>query len=177
VNELTFSGFDNGSVFLDDWYMLDTTGSSPLNTFLGPVQCRGEAPNANSSVGGRNAWTPTNPTNANYSNVANIPYSSTEYNSDSNAGDYDQFEYPSLPSTVVTVFAVNEWALLELDASGRTVLLNAYSNGTDSPGTAFAPAVGTPTLYNQVSAVDPHTSAAWTIANAGAVQLGVKVAT
>jgi hypothetical protein len=160
----------------DDWYMLDTTGTSPLNTFLGPVQVRGEKPNANSAVGGRNAWTPTNPTNVNYENVGNIPASASEYDYDNNPGDYDMFRFPALPSNVATVLAVNEWALVELDSSGaRTVELDCYSNGTDSPSAAFTPAAGTPTYYNQVSAVDPHTSAAWTVANAGAAELGVKV--
>jgi hypothetical protein len=170
------------NMFVDDWYMLDTTGTSPLNTFLtaagGTPQCRGEAPNANSAVGGRNAWTPTNPTNVNYSNVANIPAVSTKYNADSTAGDYDMFKFPPLPSNVTTVLAVNEWAIIGLDSSGaRTVELNCYSNGTDSASAAFTPAaIGSPVYYNQLLTLDPHTSAAWTVTNAGAAELGAKVA-
>lgn len=175
VNAFQFQVPFSASDFYDDWYMLDTTGSSPLNTYLGPVQVRGDAPNANSAVGGRNAWTPTNPDNSNYQNVAHIPFVTAKYNADSTAGDYDMFKFPSLPSYVSSVLFVNEWALLELDSAGaRTVELNAYSNTTDSPTSAFTPST-TPTYYNQVSTVDPHTSSAWTVANAGAAELGVKV--
>jgi hypothetical protein len=175
VNAFQIEGPAGNNSEFDDLYILDTTGSSPLNTYLGPVQVRGDAASANSAVGGRNAWTPTNPTNVNHSNVANIPASATEYNADATVGDYDMFQFPALPSNVATVLAVDEWALTLLDSAGaRTLELNCYSNGTDSPTAAFTP--GTTAGYtNQVSAVDPHTSSAWTVANAGAAELGVKV--
>ena len=134
-----------GSIYVDDWYMLDSTGASPLNAMLGPVQVRGNAASANSAIGGRNAFTPTSPTGVNYSNVANVPASATEYNSDSNPGDYDMFQFPSLPSSVSSVFFTNTWAQLELDVAGsRTVEIDTYSSGTDSASSAFMPNVGTP---------------------------------
>jgi hypothetical protein len=167
-----------GAANFDDWYMLDKSGSSPLNTYLGNVQARGDAPNANSAVGGRNAFTPTNPTNVNFSNVANIPANSAEYNADDNPGDFDMFRFPALPGSVATVYGVNEWALLELDAAGaRTVSLNCDSGGTDSLGTAFTPTAGTLVYYNQALQDDPHTAAAWTPTAAGSAELGVKVIT
>jgi hypothetical protein len=165
-----------GAANFDDWYMLDTTGSSPLNTYLGNVQARGEAPNNNSATGGRNAWTPTNPTNVNHTNVANIPANSAEYDADQTPGDFDMFRFPALPGSVATVYAVNEWALLELDAAGaRTVSLDCESGGTDSLSPAITPNSGTLTYYNQMSVVDPNTSAAWTPTNAGNAELGVKL--
>lgn len=175
VNAFQLVGAVTPSYF-DDWYMLDTIGTSPLDTYLGPVQVRGDAPSANSAVGGRNAFTPTNPTNVNYTNVGTIPASATKYNSDATPGDYDMFQFPSLPSNVATVFFVNEAALLLLDSSGaRTVELNCYSNGTDSPTADFTPSAGAPGYFRQVSTVDPHTGSAWTIANAGVAEFGVKV--
>jgi hypothetical protein len=182
VNGFQFSSVGSATTTFDDWYMLDTTAASPYNTYLCPsgggLWIRGDAPNANSATGGRNAWTPTSPTGANFSNNANIPFSATEFDADSNPGDYDMFRYPALPSSVITVLLINEWAVLDLDAAGaRTVELNCHSNGTDSPSAAFTPATGTPTLYNQVSLVDPHTGSAWTVANAGVAEFGVKVQT
>lgn len=160
----------------DDWYMLDTTASSPLNTYLGNVQVRGDAPNNNSAVGGRNAYTPTNPTNVNHSNVANIPANAAEFNADSTVGDYDMFRFPAL--SAASVLFLNEWALLDLDSAGaRTVALNGYSGGTDDLGTAFTPPSGTPTLFNLPLVVDPNTGSAWTVANAGSAELGVKTVT
>jgi hypothetical protein len=175
VNCFQFGATTANSPFYDDWYMLDGTGSAPYNTFLGPIQVRGDVPTANSVVGGRNAWTPTSPTGVNYSNVANIPASSTKFNADSNPGDYDMFRYNSLPSNVTNVLATNEWATLLLDSAGaRTVALNTYSNGTDSIGTSFTPS-STAALYNKVSLVDPHTSSAWTVSGVNAAEHGVKV--
>lgn len=175
VNAFQFQATGASSDFVDDWYMLDTTGSSPFNTYLGVIQVRGDAPNANSAVGGRNAWTPTNPTNVNFSNVANIPAVTTKFNADATPGDYDMFLFPSLPSNTATVLAIDEWALLLLDSAGaRTVELNCYSGGTDGAGSAFTP--GTTAAYaNHISTVDPNTSSSWTVANAGAAELGLKV--
>jgi hypothetical protein len=168
--------FGSTTSFWDDWYMLDTTGTSPLNTYLGNVQVKGQAPSANSAVGGRNAYTPTNPTNVNYTNVGNIPQNTSEYNADSTAGDYDMFRFPSI--SAATVLFLNEWVEVELDAAGaRTVALDCYSASstpTDSLGTAFTPPTGTYQLVNNTYVVDPSTGSAWTVTNAGNAELGVK---
>jgi len=166
--------------YWDDWYMLDTTGVSPLNAFLGNVQVRGDKPNNNSVVGGRNAWSPTNPTNVNYTNVGNVPYNAAEYNGDSTVGDYDMFRFPSV--SAASVYFVNEWAALTLDSAGsRTVELNAYSTtgggSTDAPGPPVTPSSGSITYFNQPQTVDPNTGSAWTVVGAGNVELGVKVQT
>jgi hypothetical protein len=177
VNAFQFQPASSTADFVDDWYMLDGTGSAPFNAYLGIIQVRGDAPSANSAVGGRNVWTPTNPTNVNWTNVGNIPAVATKYNADGTAGDYDMFQFPALPANTASVLAIDEWALILLDSAGaRTVELNCYSNTTDSPTAAFTP--GTTAAYsNEVSTVDPHTGSAWTVANAGAAELGVKVQT
>lgn len=165
----------SGTCYFDDWYMLDGTGSAPFNNFLGKVQCRGDAPNNNSANSARNAWTPTNPQNVNYKNNANIPYNSSEYDADSNVGDYDMFRYPALPGSF-TVFAINEWFRLGLDSAGaRTVVPNVSSSGVDSAGPAITPPSGGSQLFNQIYAVDPNTSAAWTAIAAQDAELGVKI--
>jgi len=173
------SGFNFGWPvvgYFDDWYMLDTTGASPLNSYLGNVQVKGDKPNNNSAVGGRNAWSPTNPTNVNYTNVGNIPANTSEYDFDSNVGDYDMFRFP--PLTAATVFFLNEWAMLSLDSAGtRTVELDCYSNGTDAVSAAVTPpGAGSPGYFNYPFVVDPHTGSAWTVSNAEVAELGVKVA-
>lgn len=179
VNAPGFLNFAVGSpnaCYFDDWYMLDGTGASPLSTFLGKVQCRGEAPNANSANGARNAWTPTNPQNSNYKNVGNIPYNAAQYDSDSNVSDYDMFRFPGLPGSFSSVFFVNEWMRLGVDSAGvRTVAPNVTSGGVDSLGTAVTPPAGSQ-LFNQVYTQDPNTSAAWAVAAAGSAELGVQLA-
>lgn len=170
-------GSSGGPAFwVDDWIMLDTTGTSPLNTFLGPVQVRGDKASANSAHS-RNQFTPTSPTGSNYQNVDNVPLNAAQYNSDATVGDYDMFQFPSLPASVSTVFFLNEWAACSLDSAGsRQVALDIYSNGTDSLGTSFTPPpVGSPGYSNMVQTTDPHTGAAWMPANASAAELGMKV--
>jgi hypothetical protein len=160
----------------DDWYMLDTTGAAPLNTYLGNVQVKGDKSSANSAVGGRNAWTPTNPQNDNHLNVGNIPANAAQFNADSTPGDYDMFRFP--PISAITVLFINEWALLELDAAGaRTVELDGYSGGTDAPSQAYTPPSGSPQYFNQAYVKDPNTSAAWGVTAAGNAEFGVKVQT
>jgi hypothetical protein len=182
VSGFSFGGLNTaGTSYNDDWYMLDTTGSAPLNAYLGPVQCRGEVPNNNSAVGGRNAWTPTNPTNVNSTNVGNIPAVLTKYNADSTVGDYDMFRYPNLPANTITVYDVGEWVLTELDSVGaRTIGENCYSatpgGATDNLGTAFTPApLGSPTMTFESNVVNPSGGGAWTVATAQAAELGLKV--
>ena len=174
ISGIKFNSISSGNAWYDDIVILDATGSAPLNAYLGQVQVKGDVPNANSAVGGRNAFTPTNPQNDNHLNVGNIPANTAQYNADLTPGDYDMFRFPSL--TALSVLFLNEWAEIELDAAGsRTVGLNCYSGGTDSLGTAFAPSAGSYLLFNNVSPVDPNTSSAWTVSNAGSAELGVKV--
>jgi hypothetical protein len=162
----------NNNTFVDDIYALDMTTTT---SYLGIVQCRGEAPTNNSAVAGRNAWTPTNPTNVNYTNVGNNPPSTTEYDASSTAGQFDMFRYPTFPTSTTAVYAVQQWATLLLDSAGsRTVSLDCYSGGTDSLTAAFTPSLSA-ALAKQISTVDPNTSAAWTVSSAEAAELGVKL--
>jgi hypothetical protein len=172
VSGMIFQGATTtGLTRFDDWYMLDTTSPSPFNTYLGNVQVRGDAPNANSATGGRNAWSPTTPTGVNWENEANIPANLTQFDSDTNPGDYDMFQFPAIPTT--KVIFINEWALIGQDG-GRTVALNYTSGGTDSLGTAFSPST-TPAYVNSYRLLDPNTGLSWTVAAAGAAELGAKV--
>ena len=180
VNAFQFVAGPPSNSYWDDWYMLDTTAASPLNAFLGNVQVRGDKPNANSAVGGRNAWSPTNPTNVNYTNVGNVPYSASQYNADSTVGDYDMFRFPTL--SAASVYFVNEWAALTLDSAGsRTVELNCYSTtgggSTDAPSTPITPSSGSIGYFSQPQIVDPNTGSAWTVVGAGNAEFGVKVQT
>jgi len=167
-----------GNTYFDDNYFLDGSASSPLNDFLGIVQVVGDKPSANSAVGGRNAWTPTNPQNSNYLNVGNAPVNTAQYNADQTPGDYDMFRFPPL-SNAGSVFFLNEWYRCGLDAGGtRTVEADCYSGGTDATGSSFTPAaIATPTFSNEPFLVDPNTSSAWTVSGAQSAELGLKVVT
>lgn len=175
VSQVNLLSLTSVSTKFDDWYMADTTAAAPLNTYWGPVWVKGDASSANSAVGGRNAWTPTNPTNVNHSNVANIPINTAEFNSDSTVGDYDMFQFPTI--SAVSVLLLNFWVAVNLASAGvRTLVINCDSGGTDSAGSPFTPPTGLPPqLFNQPYVVDPNTGVAWTVANAAAAEGGLKV--
>jgi hypothetical protein len=162
--------------FFDDWYMLDTTGASPLDTYLGNIRVLTDKP---SGAGAHTQFTPTNPTNVNYTNVGNTPALTTEYNSDGTAGDIDSYAFPNLPANVSSVIALNHWYKTELDAAGvRTVVSGCRSGGSDFfDSTAQTPPNGTYKYFNTVWEKDPNTSSAWTTANAQSAELAVKINT
>jgi hypothetical protein len=165
----------------DDWYMLDMTGASPLNTYLGNIRAVYDAPNANSAAGSHNQWTPTNPTNVNFSNVSSIPAVTTKFNSDATVGDIDFYAFPAVSFSPASILFLNEWMQLDLDSAGaRTIAAGVRSGGSDTFDTAqpITPPNGTPFgLFNEPWTVDPNTSAAWGVTAAGNVELGVKVNT
>lgn len=175
VSQLNFIS-PTGTTLVDDWYMLDTTGASPLNTYLGNVRIVSDAPNG---AGSHAQWTPTNPTNVNWSNAANIPANTAQYNSDGTVGDIDSYAFPSIGGNPTSVLFLNHWYKTELDSAGtRTVVPGCRSGGTDFfDTTAQTPPNGTYKYFNKPWTVDPNTSAAWTIANAQNAELAVKINT
>lgn len=174
VNAFQLQGATNPCQF-DDWYMLDTTGSSPLNTYLGNIRVAGSVANG---AGSHTQFTPTNPTNVNYSNTANVPANVAQYNADNNVGDIDSYAFPAIPFSPVSVLFLNHWYKVELDTAGaRTVVPGVRSGGSDTfDSTQQTPPNGTYKYFNKPWTLDPNTSSAWTVTNAGNAELSVKIA-
>ncbi len=165
----------------DDWYMLDNTGASPLNTYLGLGRIQTDFATSDATP---NQWTPVGNTGAgnHYKNIANNPaIPGTDYNQDSNPGDEERYGFPAFASTVSEVFFMNDWLLAELDAAGaRTIGAEVVSGGVLQSGVAFTPSVASYAYQNQPTTVDPNTTNPWasgTVAAAGSALHGVKVIT
>lgn len=178
---LMFLGVQNNSgasYQFDDLYILDTTGTSPLNTVLGPGRVQTDGPNAGSATGGLNAWAFTTPAGSDFANCANIPPNAAQYNSDAVLNDRMSFRFPALSTT--KVFFLNSWFNVEEDAAGSRAVTPIYrSNNVDQSGTAVV-LPQSYTYFNQPSTVDPNTSAGWaagTVAAAGSAEIGLKVTT
>lgn len=163
--------------YFDDLYMLDMTGSSPFNTFLGPGRIQTDGPSADSATSGLNAWSYTTPPGNDYGCCANIPPNSTEYCYDANVGDRMSFRFPSLSSS--KVIALNTWFNVELDAAGtRTIVPIFRNNSVDQVGPSPISLASGYTYYNQPSTIDPNTGSPWasgTVAAAGGCEIGLKV--
>jgi hypothetical protein len=163
-----------GTPLWDDWYMLDNTGSSPFNGYLGNVRVNGQVA---SGAGSHTQFTPTNPTNINWSNTANTPANAAEYNADGTVGDIDTYAFPNISGSPSSVLAVTQKYKVELDTAGvRTIVPVCRSGGTDYTGpNAQTPPNGSYQRFSRVWVKDPNTSSAWTVSNAQGAELGLKI--
>ncbi|MHC4238561.1 MAG: hypothetical protein ACYSUC_02215 [Planctomycetota bacterium] len=110
VNNVAFQ-FGTGSTqaIVDDFYILDNTGTAPQNTFLGDVQVDALLP---TGTGTTSDFDTTVGSVTHYQNVDENPATAdTDYNETPTANDVDLFTYPALTaitggSTVVGVQAL-----------------------------------------------------------------------
>ena len=159
---------------LDDWYLLDTTGSSPQNDFLGDVTVETLFPNAD---GTHQAWTPS-AAGAHYTKVnEQTPDGDTTYVSDISPGDIDTYTVGSLATLSGTVYGVatNLYARKD-DAAGRQVAPVIREAGTDHVGATTGGLTTSYLFYRQLYPLDPA-GAAWTIASVNGAEYGVKEVT
>lgn len=168
--DITRVDIDNYSgTYVDDWYILDTTGSAPLNTFLGDIRITTLRPSADSSV----AWTrSTGSTNA--AAVDDTTVDATDYVSSSTVGQRDIYDLGDLTGSP-TVYAVmaTAWGL-KTDAGTRGVKVGIrYSgNETQSSDTAMTTTTSPYTLTGQSQAPG---AVAWTSTVVNATQLTLEL--
>ncbi len=181
VNRLYLGSIINSGVSpshsVDDWYILDTTGAAPLNTFLGNGRVQTDGPNADSATGGLNQWSFTTPQGTDWGNCANIPANTADYNFDGTVNDRMSLRFPAISAT--KVLFLNTWYSAEEDAAGVRTLVPIYrSNSVDQVGPLPVSLTGSYVYSNQPSTVDPNTTLSWasgTVAAAGACEIGLQV--
>jgi hypothetical protein len=161
----------NPQQYLDDFYLMDTTGSAPYNTFLTanglPWRIETLFPTSNNSV----AFTPNASTN-----VSQVQETSSDNDTTFNvasAAAVDTFNHGSLVSTPSVILACMVTAKVRKDdvttQNARTKLISGV---TTANGTTYS---GLNTAYQYIQDMyvnDPATAAAW--ANAAAVN-GTKI--
>lgn len=159
------------TIAIDDLYICDATGTTN-NTFLGDVRVQSMVPNA---AGSSTQLTPTGAA-TNYSNVGEVPYNDTTYNASPTVGQRDTYKMTSLTASTTTIFGTQSVAHMQKSDAGvanAKVALKSgatvYYDNTQSLGTSVG-------VYTQVRETDPATSAAWTVANANALEAGMEVA-
>lgn len=155
--------------FFDDIYMLDLTGSAPLNAPLGPGRIQTDVPIGGSATPGLNVWTPTNPQGTDFGNCANNPPNVAQYNSSGTVGQRMSLSFPPI-SNISQVMFMNTWYQVEEDAAGiRTLSPIFRSNGVDQigPPISLGAAFG---YFNQASTLDPNTGNNWAAGTVGAAQ-------
>lgn len=169
VGGIAWGGWSNSQ----DVYLLDLTGSAPLNDFLysatKDVRVYGKFPNSTDAT----QWTPN--TSTNLSRISAI-VNTANYNSTTVNSNQDTFgtagslaSYDVLAACVRVIFSQSV-------TSGATVKTVLKSGATTGLGASFTPVnSGTPTMSTDYYLTDPNTSVAWTLANFNGATFGYKI--
>lgn len=157
----------------DDLYILDTTGGSPTNTFLGDSRIETLYP---SGAGAHTQWTPDS--GSNYARVnETIADGDTSFVQDSNAGDRDSYAFTNLSVLAGTVYAVQTSMYARKDdVAVRQLCAVARPGSTDRDGATVT--LGTSyAFFNEIRETNPDTTAAWLISEVNASEFGIKLVT
>jgi hypothetical protein len=176
ANMVSFLAAFQGSYFtgiatqIDDLYILDGTGSAPLNTFLGDSRVEAHFPSQNGSL---TNWTPSS---GNAFGCINDPLTNSDSNfiSSSTVNNVSSFPTTPLSSSPTTIFGMQlSHSSRKSDAGTRQVQDFVRLSSTNYPGVTN----NLSNSYSQYSTIypnDPSTSLPWTLSNLNAVELGVK---
>lgn len=165
------SGTGNSSWF-DDVYICDTTGSAPHNDYLGDVRIVMILP---SGAGDSTQWTPN--AGSNWDRVDETPGhdGDTTYVSDSTAGDTDLYNLAAVPSGAGTVYAAKVIATARKDGAGAQDVELLVKSGTTTDASPLKSLTDSYAEYDYTLVQNPDTSAAWSVADLDAVQVGIRI--
>jgi|SRR5262252_9040114 len=155
---------------LDDLYLLDGSGSAPLNDFLGDVRVDPRYP---TGAGSNTGWTPN--TGANWDAVNDTaPDGDTTYVSAASSPLTDTYATQDAPVAGATLYAVQLCIDAKKSDSGACTLAPVIRHsGTDYAGTTFNP--GTSYAYGIIPyGLNPGTGTGWTESAFNAAEFGVR---
>jgi hypothetical protein len=161
------------SIFMDDFVLLDTSGSAPQNDRLGDVRVQGRMPNGNgnSSVLVGSDGNSTD----NYLLVDEAaPNSDTDYVESSTVNDKDTYTYEDLTATAGTVYGVQILPFArKTDAGVRTIksVARHSTNEVDGPDQTLPAGY----IYLPDIRQTKPGGGAWTISELNASEFGAKV--
>lgn len=156
---------------VDDFYICDSSGGAPYNTFLGDVRVVTLSPTA---AGSSTQLTPD--TGSNYARVNEIPYSASNYVSGSTPGLRDTYTIGDLPAGVATVHAVQHNIIAKRTSTGAIAVKPAIKSGASVYyGTTTSMTTSDVTI-SDLRITDPNTAAAWTVSGVNALESGLEIA-
>jgi hypothetical protein len=161
--------YNNNGAYHDDIWLNDTTGTLN-NSWPGDVRIITQFP---SGAGTSTQFTPS--TGSNWQCVDEAPLNGdTDYVSSSTVGHKDLYTVAALGVTPTSIKCVSPFALVKkADAGAREVGVRHLSGATEQ--TVASHSGLTSSTYQYVGGAletDPNTSAAWTLANVNAQQVG-----
>jgi hypothetical protein len=159
------------TTIVDDLYVLSSSGSAPLNTFLGPVRVQTLLP---SGAGSSTQFTPVS--GANYTNVNDVPDNTATYVSDTVSGHRDTYAMDDLAAGSDIIYGVQQvMHAAALDVGTTTIKQAQKSGATVSYGATKTPSASI-LAYLDVFETNPATSAAYTQTEVNALEAGVQIA-
>jgi hypothetical protein len=179
VNQIKFalkqmSSSAGFAVFFDDLYVIDDTGANN-NDFLGEIIVEARLPNAN---GDQVDWTP----NSNVANETRVddpgaPDGDNSYNSSSNAGDIDLFQFTDLSLVTGNIIGVAVVTTARIESSGARSLRNLYKRSGGSIQETASHSVASTSYqdYENIHELNPDTALAWTVPDIDDGQFGYKL--
>ena len=152
----------------DDLYVCNTSGTVN-NDFLGDVRVYTLSP---TGAGSSTQFTPLG--GANYTNVDEQPYNTTDYVSSSNIGDIDLYAMADVPAG--TILGAQTVFIAQKSDAGLGQLRSVLRSGaTNYFGATKVLASGWLTYQDTIREVDPATSAVWTLSGINAIEAGAQV--
>lgn len=170
IRFVSFTGATNTNWYMDDLYILDSTGPAPWNTFLGDCRVEYLRPRA---AGTHQEWSLTGAA-SHHQAVDDVatPDDDTSYVRANAAGLRDSYLYTptGLPSGPIFGAQIN--LLTRKEESGPRIL-TPLLNGVE--GASFAPSEGSYSYRHVPMQTNPATGTAWTISAINSAEFGVKV--
>jgi len=163
--------------YIDDIYILNADGGVPGNTFLGDIHVEARHAVTDAVAAGTYAdFTPS----AGLDHGAMVdeipPDDDTTYNASSVPGNRDTYRFPALASlTFGTIYGVQLLlcARKSDDIATRTIAPTIFNGGLTYDGTAKAIS-SSYRYYWQIYETNPATGLPWTVAQANALDAGIK---
>ncbi len=171
IDAVRVAGTFGGQKLIDDFYVLDTTGAGPYNTFLGDVRVYTSTPDG---AGATTQFVPSS--GANYTTVDELPYSASDYVQSPTPGNRDTYTMSDLPTGAATIYAVqNNVIAKKTDAGTISLRPVTRSGGTNYYGTTTA-LTASDIVITDLRQTDPSTSSAWTPSGVNSMESGMEVA-
>ena len=175
-----YNSFGGDGNAMDDYYVLDSSGSAPLNDFISNPS---GGSNANPTVSciipqtgnGANTGLTTSTGSDHGALVLDFPHDGdTSYNVGSSAGLKDTYGFSDL-SINKAVFAVQATARVRKTAGTATAAIVARLGGSDYDGGTQSVASTSYGLLQQIWEVRPSDSGTWTKSDVDGAEFGLKV--
>ena len=157
---------------MDDFYMLDQSGSAPLNDFLGDCRIDTIYPSADGTY---SDFTPSTGS-THYTLVDEATPNTTDYVSSSTVGNRDSYQFQDIAAlSAQTIYGVQvNAAIVKDDAGARSAATFVRSGSSNSDGAGVGLSTSQ-TYISQIFTTDPNTGAAWTESAVNAAQFGTVV--